>query len=158
VKPVDPARLAETVARLQDRLRNAQPSFDIEGILQDLTERLERPASTTLRWIRASVGQAISLIAVVDVDFLCSEEKYTTVAWHDESGAQHEGVVRLPLKDLLAQLDGTQFVQIHRSVVVNMSSIIRVVRNDNETAEIHLKGRDERLPVSRSYLHVFRQM
>jgi DNA-binding LytR/AlgR family response regulator len=158
VKPVDPARLAETVVRLRERLRNAQPAFDIGGMLQDLAERLERQSSKSLRWIRASVGQAISLIAVVDVDFLRSEEKYTTVAWHDESGAHLEGLVRLPLKDLLAQLDTTQFVQIHRSVVVNMSSIIRVVRNDNETAEIHLKGRDERLPVSRNFLHVFRQM
>jgi DNA-binding LytR/AlgR family response regulator len=159
VKPVDPTRLAETVLRLKERLRHAQPAFDIARMLQDLSARLERQSSMSLRWIRASVGQQISLIAVVDIDFLRSEEKYTTVAWHDEAGANREGLVRLSLKDLLAQLDGTQFVQVHRSVVVNMSSITRVVRNDNnETAEIHLKGRDERLPVSRNYLHVFRQM
>jgi DNA-binding LytR/AlgR family response regulator len=33
-----------------------------------------------------------------------------------------------------------------------------VKRGDNETAEIHLKGRPEILPVSRGYLHHFRQM
>ena len=33
-----------------------------------------------------------------------------------------------------------------------------VVRGENETADIHLKGRTEVLPVSRSYLHPFRQM
>jgi DNA-binding LytR/AlgR family response regulator len=32
------------------------------------------------------------------------------------------------------------------------------VRGDNETAEIHLRHRSEVLPVSRSYLHLFRQM
>jgi DNA-binding LytR/AlgR family response regulator len=36
--------------------------------------------------------------------------------------------------------------------------ISHITRGDNETADIHLKGRDEVLPVSRSYLHRFRQM
>jgi DNA-binding LytR/AlgR family response regulator len=47
---------------------------------------------------------------------------------------------------------------VHRSVVVALSSISRVVRRPDETAEIHLKGRAEVLPVSRSYLHLLRQM
>ena len=32
------------------------------------------------------------------------------------------------------------------------------MRGLNETAEVHLRGRSEVLPVSRSYLHLFRQM
>jgi len=47
---------------------------------------------------------------------------------------------------------------VHRSVVVNLRAIGRVTRGDNETAQIHLKDRAEVLPVSRSYLHHFRQM
>ena len=46
----------------------------------------------------------------------------------------------------------------HRSVVVNLRSISQIRRSDKETADIHLKGRPEVLPVSRSFLHVFRQM
>ena len=49
-------------------------------------------------------------------------------------------------------------MQVHRAVVVNLRAIDHVVRHDNETAEIRPKGRDEVLPVSRAYLHVFRQM
>ncbi len=64
----------------------------------------------------------------------------------------------VPLKELLAQLDQEQFVQVHRSVVVNLRSVSHVSRNENETGFIHLKGRKEMLPVSRSYLHLFRQM
>ena len=59
---------------------------------------------------------------------------------------------------LAAQLDSSQFAQVHRSVVVNLKSISHVTRGANETADIHLKGRGEVLPVSRSYLHLFRQM
>ena len=56
------------------------------------------------------------------------------------------------------QLDAAHFVQVHRSVVVNRRAISHVTRDVNETARIHLKGRDEVLPVSRSFLHLFRQM
>jgi DNA-binding LytR/AlgR family response regulator len=47
---------------------------------------------------------------------------------------------------------------VHRSVVVNLRSIRRVTRGENETADIELKGRTERLPVSRSFLHLFKEM
>jgi DNA-binding LytR/AlgR family response regulator len=79
-------------------------------------------------------------------------------AWRDEAGQPVEALVRISLKELLAQLDPAQFAQVHRSVVVNLQAISRVSRGDNETADIHLKGRQEVLPVSRSYLHLFRQM
>jgi len=43
-------------------------------------------------------------------------------------------------------------------VVVNLRAISHVKRHDNETAEIHLKGRGDVLPVSRNYVHLVRQM
>ena len=98
------------------------------------------------------------LIAVDDVDFLRSEEKYTLIAWHDAAGAACEAIIRTPLKELVTQLDPEQFVQVHRSVVVNLRSVAHVTRGPNETADVHLKGRAEVLPVSRTYLHLFRQM
>jgi DNA-binding LytR/AlgR family response regulator len=99
----------------------------------------------------------VRLIAIDDVDYLRADAKYTIVAWRDE-GKPAEAVVRTPLKDLLEQLDADRFAQVHRSVVVNLRAISHVTRHDNETAEIHVKGRDEVLPVSRNYLHLFRQM
>ena len=78
VKPVEPARLAETVSRLQERLRAAQPALNTEALLQQLAANLQRNAAPApLRWLRASVGQTVRLIAVDDIDFLRSEEKYT---------------------------------------------------------------------------------
>ena len=159
VKPVEPARLAETVARLQERLREAQPALNTERLLQELAAKLQPVApNAPLRWVRASVGQTVRLIPVDDIDFMKSEEKYTLVVWRDDAGRTHDAVVRMPLKELIAQLDATQFAQVHRSVVVNLRAISHVTRGPNETADIHLKGRNEVLPVSRSYLHLFRQM
>jgi DNA-binding LytR/AlgR family response regulator len=159
VKPVEPARLADTVARLQDRLRAAQPRHDTDALLEQLAARLRKHAAPTpLRWIRVSVGQSLRLASVDEIDFLRSDEKYTQVAWRSEGGKASDGLIRTPLKELAAQLDPAHFVQVHRSVVVNLRSISHVTRGENETADIHLKGRPEVLPVSRSYLHLFRQM
>jgi DNA-binding LytR/AlgR family response regulator len=163
VKPVEPARLAETVQRLQERLRAATPALDTEALLQQLALALNpslNPASThsALRWVRASVGPTVRLIDVQDIDFLRAEEKYTQIAWRDDTGQPREAVIRTALKDLIPQLDASQFAQVHRSVVVNLRAVSHVTRGANETADIHLKGRQETLPVSRTYLHLFRQM
>jgi DNA-binding LytR/AlgR family response regulator len=162
LKPVEQTRLAETVARLKERLQAARPAVNTEALLEQLTAQLAQMQSAAvpapLRWIRAQAGQTVRLIPVDAVDYLRSDAKYTLVAWRDEAGQPGEAVVRIALKDLLAQLDPAQFAQVHRSVVVNLRAISHVRRHDNETAEIHLKGRNEVLPVSRNYLHLFRQM
>ena len=162
VKPVEQARLAETVARLKDRLQAAKPALNTEALLQQLAAQLVQlqsgVAPAPLRWIRAQVGQVLRMIAVDDIDYLRSDAKYTLIAWHGDAGPPGEALVRIALRDLVAQLDPAQFAQVHRSVVVNLRAISHVTRGDNETADIHLKDRKEVLPVSRSYLHLFRQM
>ena len=158
VKPVEEPRLRETVARLRERLHSAEPALNTEALLQQLAAQLQRgTASAPLKWIRAQVGQTLRLIPVDEIDYLRSDAKYTIVAWRD-GGKPAEAVVRTPLKELLEQLDAEQFAQVHRSVVVNLRAISHVKRYDNETAEIHVRGRDDVLPVSRNYLHLFRQM
>jgi DNA-binding LytR/AlgR family response regulator len=158
VKPLQAARLAGALSRLRDRMRLEQPSVNSEALLMQLAARL-RPTETTpgpLRWIRASVGASVRLIPVDDIDFLKSDEKYTLVAWRGDSSKQGEAFIRTPLKLLIEQLDPVQFQQIHRSVVVNLNSISHVTRGDNETADVFFKHRSDVLPVSRTYLHLFK--
>ncbi len=178
VKPVEPARLDATVARLRERLRTAAPALTTDELLTQLAAKLKQPAvaaaksddapaglpegtanpAQPLRWIRAAVGQTLRLILVDDIDFLRSDEKYTLVAWRGDEGKPSEALIRVPLKELVGQLDPEQFAQVHRSVVVNLKAISHVNRGLNETADIFLKGRPEVLKVSRTYLHLFRQM
>jgi DNA-binding LytR/AlgR family response regulator len=162
LKPVEQARLADTVSRLKERLQSSRPAINTEQLLQQLSEQLTTLQRGTgkneaLRWIRAQAGNTVRLIAIDDVEYLRSDAKYTLVAWRD-GGKPAEAVVRTPLKELLEQLDAEHFAQVHRSVVVNLRAISHIKRHDNETAEIHLKGRGDVLPVSRNYLHLFRQM
>ena len=159
VKPLEPARLADTVARLKERLRASQPPTNIEALLTQLTAALQKgPGREPLRWVHATVGSTLRVIPVEEIDYLRSDDKYTLVAWRGDGGKPGEALIRTPLKELVDQLDAAQFVQIHRSVVVNRRAIRQVTRGINETGQIQLKGREEVLPVSRSYLHLFKQM
>jgi DNA-binding LytR/AlgR family response regulator len=162
VKPVELNRLAETVARLKVRLGADVPATNTEALLQQLTDQLAKLQGATgsawLRWIRAQVGHSLRLIATDDIVFLRADSKYTLVAWRGDGGEPAEALVRTPLKDLAGQLDPKQFVQVHRSAIVNLRAIDHVRRGENETADIYLKGRPEVLPVSRNYLHHFKQM
>jgi DNA-binding LytR/AlgR family response regulator len=157
VKPFEEERLAETVKRLRARQEAAAPRPD--GALDPLLDRLaaeirkQTPARTHLQWIRASVGNAVRLIPVDEVVYLRSDEKYTLVAW-----AGGEALIRKTIRELADELDEERFVQVHRSVIVNLRHVAQVVRGSNETADVHLRGRSEVLPVSRSYLHLFKQM
>ena len=165
VKPFDEARLAATVQRLQRRLAVASsaaapapPAAVPDDLLDRLAAELQRraPAAAAaphLQWIKASVGPALRLIPVDEVVYLRSDEKYTLVAW-----AGGEALIRKTIRELADELDPSRFVQIHRSAIVNLRHVAQVVRGANETADVHLRGRPEVLPVSRSYLHQFRQM
>jgi DNA-binding LytR/AlgR family response regulator len=162
VKPVEPARLAETVARLKERLGADQPATNTDALLRQLTEQLARLQGTAgaepLRWIRAQVGKTLRLISTDDIAYLRADSKYTLIAWRGDDGAPAEALVRTPLKELATQLDPARFVQVHRSAIVNLHAIDHVRRGENETADIHLRGRPEVLPVSRNFLHHFKQM
>jgi len=155
VKPVEAPRLAETVTRLKERIP-AQPAAISEDLLRRIAEQMGG-SKAGLRWIRAQSGDTLHLISVDDIDYLRSDTKYTRVAWRQD-GQPAEALVRTPLKDLAEQLDAGQFAQVHRSVIVNLRAVSHVTRGENETGDIHLKGRKEVLPVSRGYLHLFRQM
>ena len=93
------------------------------------------------------------LIPVDQVAYLRADEKYTLVVW--EGG---EALIRRTIRELADELDPKRFAQIHRSVIVNLHQVSQVNRGPNETAEVQLKDRSELLPVSRSFVHVFRQM
>ncbi|HRI18043.1 MAG TPA: LytTR family DNA-binding domain-containing protein [Burkholderiaceae bacterium] len=156
VKPVDAARLSDTVQRLKDRIMRAvEPLPGTEAVLEHLADELRHRAAPRawLRWIKASVGTSVRLIPVEQVAFLRSDEKYTLVVW--DGG---EALIRKTIRELADELDPERFAQVHRSVIVNLHRVREVTRGLNETAEVHLAGRSEVLPVSRSFLHLFRQM
>jgi DNA-binding LytR/AlgR family response regulator len=159
VKPVRPASLLETISRIRERLRTSSVPTNTAELVEQLLEKLlPPPPAEPLRWIVASIGETLRMIATEQIDFLQSDERYTRIAWRSEDGRPSQALVRKPLKELVARLDPSEFVQVHRSVVVNLRSISHVVRGFKDAGDIHLRGRAEVLPVSRRYLQLLRQM
>jgi DNA-binding LytR/AlgR family response regulator len=158
VKPFEEVRLADSVERLKSRLAAPQPpdaGFDaaLDRLAAELKARGGDARPKYLQWIRASVGSSVRLIPVEQIAFCRSDEKYTLVAW--DGG---EALIRKTIRELADELDPDVFAQIHRSVIVNLRQVAQVDRGFNETAEVRMRNRRELLPVSRSFLHVFRQM
>jgi DNA-binding LytR/AlgR family response regulator len=109
--------------------------------------------SEKLSIIRAAVGNQIRMIPVSEVHYFEATDKYVNVVTGDS-----ESLIRTSLKELLPQLDGNQFWQIHRGTVVNVSRIQAAVRDETGKLSLKLRDRNENLPVSRVFAHLFRQM
>jgi DNA-binding LytR/AlgR family response regulator len=152
LKPAESERLALTVERLKRRL-GSRPS-DLGELLNKLSARLdEGGAKSYLQWIQASLGQQIRLIPVNDVLFFTSDDKYTRVQTET-----FEALIRKPIKELVEELDPALFWQIHRATVVNAKAISGVARDFRGRQLVLIKGRPDKLEVSRNYTHLFKQM
>jgi DNA-binding LytR/AlgR family response regulator len=150
VKPVEPLRLEKAVSRLRQKLIDPPPA--LHHILRELKAALPMPRSEKLVWLKATVGKQIKLIDVSSVLYFQSDTKYTRVVLPD-----FEAFIRTPIKDLLGGLDESLFWQIHRSTVVNVKAIAGVQRSDTERMEVAIKGKEDKLTVSRAFTHHFRE-
>jgi len=177
LKPVEPERLKLTAARLKTRwmqrthdlnghvmgdvsaeakvpaANHALVSHSVQQMLHSLAAQVTGPPAHYLSWLQASVGQTIQMVAVEDVLYCVSDEKYTRV-----QTAQQEFLIRKPIKELVDELDPAKFWQIHRSTLVNVKAIAGVVRDERGRQAVALKGRSEKLQVSRSASQLFRSM
>ena len=161
LKPPEPERLKITVERLKERLATpssgaaAQASVNdtVTAMLSQLAEKIAAPKPKYLQWIQASIGQDLRMIPVEDILFFRSDEKYTCVQTE-----KFEALIRKPVRDLADELDPALFWQIHRATLVNVNAIEGVTRDIRGRHLVLIKGRPEKLEVSRSFLHLFRQM
>lgn len=157
LKPVQTARLQKTVSKLQLALASrAQTALNFETTLAQLRSLMGSgapSAAAPLKMIQASVGSAIRMLAVADVVYFEAADKYVRVL-----STEREYLIRTPLKELLPQLDSGVFWQIHRGTVVNSACIDAVTRDEAGKLSVSLRGRSEKLPVSRLYVHLFKAM
>lgn len=155
LKPVDAARLSQALDRVKARL--AAPATaaasDLQQLLNQLAGQVRKPAP--LEVLQAGVGKEVRLVRVDDVVYFESDARYTRVVYADSEGAG-EVLIRTPLKELLAQLDPTRFWQVHRSVIVAHRHVASALRIDDGNMVLTLRGRAERLPVSRPFQGQFK--
>jgi DNA-binding LytR/AlgR family response regulator len=183
LKPVDRTRLAACVARLQARLqsqthtqtpttpaRSTQPAVDNDLLQQTMGQlrallgtqvgtpsgaALGAPSHTGARLevIQAQVGSLVHMVPVAEVIYLEAADKYVRVVTADK-----EHLVRASLRELLPQLDPAQFWQVHRGTVVQAKQVVTAKREESGKVTLSLRGRQEKITVSRLYAHLFKGM
>jgi DNA-binding LytR/AlgR family response regulator len=154
LKPAEPERVALTCQRLRERLKQAPDPMS--EVLAQLSQRLgagRMKAREYLRWLQASVGANIRMIPTSEILFFRAEDKYTLVKTRG-----FEALIRKPIKELIEELDPTEFWQIHRSTVVRVDAVEQVSRDFRGHQIVHVKGSDQKLEVSRTFNHLFKQM
>ncbi|MBY0574808.1 MAG: LytTR family DNA-binding domain-containing protein [Undibacterium sp.] len=155
LKPVSDVRLSKTVQRIQARLENRQeqPEALTKLIAQFTSHKTPSAATEKLTIIRAAVGNQIRMIPVTDVLYFEATDKYINVVCKDQ-----ECLIRMSLRELLPQLDGKIFWQIHRSYIVNTHYLQYASRDEMGKMSLKLNGTNTKLQVSRVYAHLFKQM
>jgi DNA-binding LytR/AlgR family response regulator len=150
LKPVETDRLVAMKERMERKL--ATPPIDLSELVAQLRSSVKGDTGR-MKWVKAAVGKQVKLIPVDEVLYFQSDTKYTRVVL-----AHGEALIRTPLKELLSDLDPEKFWQVHRGTIVNLDAVSGVLREDAERQFIMLKNRQEKLPISRQFTHLFKQM
>jgi DNA-binding LytR/AlgR family response regulator len=151
LKPVGDDRMRAAVERLQ-RTPETASGTQAADILQRLQTLLPK-AVEHLRWVRASVGSDVRLVAVDEVCYFQAADKYTAVFTRDA-----ELLIRTSIKELVEQLDPAHFWQVHRGTLVNARQILAARHDALGRVSLKLRDRAESIAVSRGYAQLFRQM
>jgi DNA-binding LytR/AlgR family response regulator len=165
LKPVEAERLEVTCARLQTALtaRTKTKATEMPPALLAALEALRSmapsapqpgdPPVSRLRVLQASLGATIHMVPVTDVLYFEAADKYIKVVT-----AAREYLIRMPLRQLLPQLDPNDFWQVHRATVVRVDAVATAVRDETGRVELTLRGHPTKLFASRLYAHRFRAM
>ncbi|RZL94573.1 MAG: response regulator transcription factor [Variovorax sp.] len=170
LKPVQPERLRRTVARLQQALREPPAVTVADDALAGTLDQWRRllavaggaaalpgTGAAPLKLIAASEagssGNTVRMVPIDEVLYFEAADKYVRVLT-----AANEYLIRTPLKQLLPQLDAQAFWQVHRAVVVRSDAIETVQRDEAGKLHLSLRGRAEKIAVSRIYAQLFRAM
>lgn len=152
LKPVKAERLAETVTRLKVSMNAGTPTT-VDQKLVEALRQISTVERKFLRWLNCGQGSEIDVIATSEVLFFQSRDKYTAVITADK-----ERYVRTPIRDLLNELDPDEFWQVHRSSVIRVAAIERVLKDDVGRMRVKLRGTNELVTVSAAFTGRFRQM
>ena len=157
LKPLDSERIARSVERAIDRLKN---DFDrsfkspLIGAIEEISERASKEKSDESvnnlpdgmkRKLLVRDSGVVKVIPFDDIDWVDAAGDYMCV---HAVGETH--VIRSTLRDLMTKLDDNLFVRIHRSTIVNIERVVSVTPLQKGGSLLHLT-QGESLKVSRNY-------
>jgi two-component system LytT family response regulator len=157
LKPLDSERIARSVERAIDRLKNdVDRSFKspLIGAIEEISERASKEKTDESvnnlpdgmkRKLLVRDSGVVKVIPFDDIDWVDAAGDYMCV---HAVGETH--VIRSTLRDLMTKLDDNLFVRIHRSTIVNVERVVSVTPLQKGGSLLHLT-QGESLKVSRNY-------
>jgi two-component system LytT family response regulator len=143
LKPVDPERLAEALARAR-RERAAASAGELDPRLRSLLETLT-PRGRFMDRILVRRPGRISFVNVEEIHWISAEGNYVRLHL-----AKERHLVRLKIGTLEERLDPARFLRIHRSAIVNLDRVRELHRLPGGDYTVLLDG-GATLTMSRSY-------
>lgn len=160
LKPLRAERLQRTLARVKSDLSAPGPAPADAALMQAMRRLMQQAAPVgerlhgdRLHYVRAAKGGMVHNLAVTEVLFFQSDDKYTAVRT-----AQDEYLIRSPIAELAARLDPEHFWQVHRATIINLAHLAGTRRDEASRLFLRMRGHAAELPVSRAYVPLFQAM
>ena len=159
LKPVEEARLADTLDRVRQRLAEQRSAVETEklkevlaeiapGTVADLTDGGDAPVNRFEKLINIKDRGQIFRVDVDTIELIEAAGDYMVIKTGDNSL-----VLRETMKDLEKRLDPRRFQRIHRSTIVNLDLVREVKPHTNGECFLILDS-GSNVKVSRSYRDV----
>src|SRR5688572_1231022 len=140
MKPVEPARLIGALERAAERVKNNAPP----AAAHDLVMTARQPGRPLER-VLIREGGKVHVLPVDKIDFVEAQDDYLSFA----SGGKRQRKQQT-MAEIEAQLDGSRFVRIHRSFLLNVERLARIEPYAKDSWLAVLSDGTTRLPVSRT--------
>jgi two-component system LytT family response regulator len=137
LKPFSLERLTEAVGRARERIGRGEtsPARSLVGARRS-TGPVER--------VLVRDGPKVHVIPTVEIDFIQAQDDYVAIRWQGKDHLKEQ-----TLRELESQVDGSRFVRIHRSYLLNVERLARVELYSKDSRVAILRD-GTRLPVSRA--------
>ena len=149
LKPIDQKRLDKAVEKLRRLFDSSKLQFN-----ENIERMLSQLVSPSLQRMKVKIGDKILLLDLSDIVYFEAKDKYTFLHTSDR-----EYMIDETITDLEVKLDKSDFIRIHRAVIVNMNFIREFVKWFAGRYKAKLKDkRETELIVSRRYADQIRHL
>jgi two-component system LytT family response regulator len=152
LKPVDPARLRETLNRAQDRLERADEHASSVAAVHAAADAIESEHATPILRVPVRKKNEIVLVPVEQIASIVADGELL----HLYTIKNEKHTISYRLKDLEARLASAEFIRLGRGTLANVAAIDRVTPLTGGTYVVALKNGQD-LPVSRIQSKVLRE-
>jgi two-component system, LytTR family, response regulator len=151
LKPVDPARVRETLNRAQERLERAEDHDSSVAAVQAAADAIDESAGAPIARIPVRKRNQILLVPVEQIASIIADGELL----HLHTAKNEKHTIAYRLKDLETRLASAEFIRLSRGTLANVAMIDRVTPLTGGTYSVTLTNGQE-LPVSRIQSRVLR--